>query len=84
MKTRLKTLLTAATCLLSRLKYYLRVRGLEILIDGQGKALACVACPLTAGRIELARHFARAELARARAEYGATFPPGVRHVWQMA
>jgi len=84
MKNRLKAALTAASTTVIRLLAYWQMRGLEIQIDGMDKALACVTCPLTASRIEQARHLARAELARARAEYSATFPPGIRHVWRLA
>ena len=84
MKTRLKSLSTAAVTLAVRLVTYFQVRSLEIQIDGMGKSLECVTCPMTAGKIELARHFARADLARARADYCATFPPGIRHVWRLA
>lgn len=84
MKTTMKTPSTALVNLLSRAGLWLQIRNLETLIDGQGKALDGIACPMTAHRITLARSNARRQLARLRAEYSATFPPGVRFVWTMA
>ena len=84
MKTTMKTPSTALVNLLSRAGLWLQIREQETLIDGQGKALDGIACPMTAHRITLARSNARRQLARLRAEYSATFPPGVRFVWTMA
>ena len=84
MKSPLKTASTATINLVKRAGLWLQIRNLETLIDGQGKALEVVTCPLTAYRITLARSAARRQLARLRAEYSATFPPGVRFVWTMA
>lgn len=84
MKTTMKTPSTALVNLLSRAGLWLQIREQERLIDGQGKALDGIACPMTAHRITLARSNARRQLARLRAEYSATFPPGVRFVWTMA
>ena len=84
MKTTLKTASTALVTLVKRAGLWLQIRNLETLIDGQGKALDGIACPMTAHRITLARSNARRQLARLRAEYSATFPPGVRFVWTMA
>lgn len=84
MKSPLKTASTALVTLVKRAGLWLQIRNLETLIDGQGKALDGIACPMTAHRITLARSNARRQLARLRAEYSATFPPGVRFVWTMA
>ncbi len=84
MKPPLKTASTATINLVKRAGLWLQIRNLETLIDGQGKALDGIACPMTAHRITLARSNARRQLARLRAEYSATFPPGVRFVWTMA
>ena len=80
MKTILKTALTAAR----RAGLFLQIRALETTVDGQSKALELVTCPITAYRIEIARTNTRAELARLRAEYNATFPAGIRRTWRMA
>ena len=84
MKSPLKTASTALVTLVKRAGLWLQIRNLETLIDGQGKALDGIACPMTAHRITLARSNARRQLASLRAEYSATFPPGVRFVWTMA
>ena len=84
MKSPLKTASTALVTMGKRAGLWLQIREQERLIDGQGKALDGIACPMTAHRITLARSNARRQLARLRAEYSATFPPGVRFVWTMA
>lgn len=84
MKTTLKTALTAAITLAKRLALAFQIRSLEIMIDGQNKALSVVFCPVTAFKITIARTNTRAELARLRAEYNATFPAGIRRTWRMA
>lgn len=84
MKSPLKTALTATINLVKRAGLWFQIREQERLIDGQGKALDGMACPLTAHRITVARSNARDQLASLRAEYSATFPPGVRFVWAMA
>ena len=84
MKSPLKTALTATIILVKRAGLRFQSREQERLIDGQGKALDGMACPLTAHRITVARSNARDQLASLRAEYSATFPPGVRFVWAMA
>ena len=43
-----------------------------------------VRCPLTLGRMEIARHVTRAERTRLRGEYNATLPVGQRRTWSMA
>jgi len=80
MKPALKNTLTAAR------RHWLRfqIRTLEVQIDGMAECLECVADPLTRQRIVVARCVARRELARIRAEYNATFAPGVRSVWRTA
>ena len=84
MKSPLKTASTATINLVKRAGLWFQIREQERLIDGQGKALDGMACPLTAHRITVARSNARDQLASLRAEYSATFPPGVRFVWAMA
>lgn len=61
-----------------------QISSLDIQIDGMAECLECVADPLTQQRIVVARCVARRELARLRAEYNATFPPGKRVIWRMA
>ncbi|MDD2744183.1 MAG: hypothetical protein PHV02_18120 [Rhodocyclaceae bacterium] len=84
MKTTLKTALTATLTQARRLGLLFQIRSLEIMIDGQNKALEVVTCPITAFKITLARSNAKRELAITRAEYTATFPAGVRRTWTMA
>lgn len=83
MKNTLKALCTVALAAIVRTALLFQIRSLEILIDGQGKALESVTCPLTQGRIILARHTARTELARVRSEYCAALPVGQRRIWRM-
>lgn len=61
-----------------------QIRSLEITVDGQNQALECVRDQITRQRIEVARMAARRELARLRAKYNATLPPGRRVTWSMA
>ena len=84
MKSPLKTASTALVTLAKRAGLWLQIRNLETLIDGQGKALEVVTCPLTAYRITLARSAARRQLVRLRGDYNATLPVGVRRTWTMA
>lgn len=84
MKNLLKTALTATVTQARRLGLLFQIRSLEILIDGQSKALEALTCPVTAYRIIVARCDARHELAITRAEYNATFPAGIRRTWRMA
>lgn len=84
MKTALKTALTATVTQATRLALMFQIRSLEILIDGQNKALEVVTCPITAYKITVARHQARHDLAITRAEYNATLPVGIRRTWTMA
>ena len=80
MKTAIKSALTAAT----RIVLWFQIRSVEITIHGQTECLAMVGDPLLEGRIILARHEARRELARLRGRYIATLPPGKRITWNMA
>lgn len=41
-----------------------QIWAVRVTIAGQGDVLACVADPMLAGRIQIARHGARGELAR--------------------
>lgn len=84
MKNWLRTGFAALARRVLRVSSLLRIRSLETLIDGQGKALESVTCPFTKARIEMARHVSRRELALARADYTATLPVGVRRTWRMA
>jgi hypothetical protein len=61
-----------------------QIRSIEVTIDGQGECLALVDDLSMWGQIIVARIVARRELARLRAEYNATFPPGKRVTWRMA
>lgn len=83
MKNTLKRLCTVALASIIRTALLFQIRSLEILIDGQGKALETVTCPMTSSRIVIARHNARAELARVRSEYCATLPVGSRRTWRL-
>lgn len=80
MKTALKSASTAVT----RIALWFQIRSLEITIHGQTECLMMVGDPLLHGRIMLARHETRRELAIARSRYVATLPPGRRITWNMA
>jgi hypothetical protein len=80
MKTAIKSALTAAT----RVVLWFQIRSVEITIHGQTECLAMVGDPLLHGRITIARHEARRELARLRGRYIATLPPGRRITWELA
>jgi hypothetical protein len=69
---------------IKRLWLWFAIRSVEITLYGQSECLECVRDPLLHGRILLARAEARRELARLRAEYNATLPPGKRVYWGMA
>lgn len=80
MKTALKTTWTAAR----RLALRFQMRSLESHIDGCDECLECVRDPLMVMRIKVSRGISCRELAKVRAEYNATFRPGVRSVWVQA
>ena len=80
MKSALISALTAAR----RLVLWFQMRSVEIHIYGLEEAMACVRDPITQGNMTISRHHARRELARLRAEYCATFKPGVRRTWSAA
>jgi len=84
MKTTLKTALTAGVKPIKRAGLYFQIRSLEIMIEGQCKALELVTCPITAYKITIARSNAKRELASVRAAYNATLPVGIRRTWTMA
>lgn len=63
---------------------WLAIFALDIQIDGTTKAMQMVRCPMTLGRMEIARHVTRAERTRLRGEYNATLPVGQRRTWSMA
>ncbi len=73
--------------MINRIKRFilsLQIYALDIEIAGQGECLDLVRCPLTLGKIEIARTNARAERARLRSEYNALLPVGQRITWDMA
>lgn len=70
--------------LIRRLCLWFAIFSLDIQIDGTTKAMGLVRCPLTLGRMEIARHVARTERTRLRGEYNATFPVGKRRIWGVA
>ncbi len=80
----MKTLLNP----IRRAGLWLAIFALDIHIYGQSSWISYMTeingCPLTLGGMEIARSNARAELARLRSEYNATFPPGKRVIWNMA
>lgn len=73
---------------LRRIFWWFQIRSLQASIDGQSRWIEWLneinGDKLTIGKMEIARHFARRELAEARAEYLATFSPGVRKTWGTA
>lgn len=73
-----------AITMLRRIKLHFQMRSMEITLDGQNRALQCVCDQITQERIIFARADAQRELSRLRAEYSATFAPGVRNVWRTA
>ncbi len=62
----------------------LKIRALEARIDGCTEALEHIMDPGTQYRIQIARRNSRTDLARLRAAYNATLPPGHRRTWRMA
>lgn len=72
------------TNLIRRVGLWFAIFALDIQIDGTTKTMQLVRCPLTLGRMEIARHLARTERTRLRGEYNATFPAGQRRTWGMA
>lgn len=70
--------------LLKRAGLWLAIFALDIQIDGTTSAMEHVTCPMTLGRMEIARHNARTERTRLRGEYNATFPVGQRRTWRIA
>jgi hypothetical protein len=69
---------------IKRMFLWFAIYALEIQIASATDVLDCVRCPLTQSKIILARTNARIELARLRAEFNATLPPGVRKTWRLA
>jgi hypothetical protein len=80
MKTVIRNTLTAAR----RMALHFQMRSLESHIDGCDECLQCVRDPVVCLQIKLSRNIACRELARLRAEYNATLPPGKRAVWGWA
>jgi surface antigen len=58
-----------------------KVRSIEIRLDGQNEALQYVVDSKTIGNIMRAREETKAELAEARADLMAFYPPGTRFTW---
>lgn len=80
MKTAIKTTWTA----FRRMALRFQMKSLEQHIDGCDERLDSVRDPLTIVRIKVSRNISCRELAKVRAEYNATFAPGVRNVWRTA
>ena len=80
MKTIISNTLTAAR----RMALRFQMRCLLAHIDGCDECLACVRDPVAALLIRNSRALSCRELAKVRAEYNATFAPGVRNVWRTA
>ena len=80
----MKSALFSALTAIKRLWLWFAIRSVEITLYGQSECLECVRDPLLHGRILLARAEARRELARLRAAYNATLPPGKRITWRLA
>lgn len=80
MKTAIKTTSTA----IRRLFLWLAIFAIDVQIEGIKKTMPYIRCPLTLGRMEIAKHVARTERTRLRSEYNATLPPGKRITWSMA
>lgn len=70
--------------LIRRAGLWFAIFALDIQIEGTTTAMEHVNCPITLGRMQIARHHARAERTRLRGEYNATFPVGQRRTWRMA
>lgn len=84
MRNALLILATEATMkLLKRIIIWFQIYELEITISGQTTCLDLVGREMQF-RILAARMIAKAELARLRSEYNATFPPGQRRTWKIA
>lgn len=73
---------------IKRAMLWLQLFALEIHIEGQTKTLGWLneidGDPITRSNIEQAQRNARAERARLRAEYNATFRVGQRRTWRTA
>lgn len=77
----MKTVLTSCWTAARRAALRFQMRSLENHIDCCDECLECVRDPVAALRIRTSRALSCRELARVRAEYNATFQPGVRKVW---
>ena len=80
MKTAIKSTWIAAR----RMALRFQMRCLLAHIDGCDECLACVLDPLLVMRIKVSRNISCRELAKVRAAYNATLPPGKRAVWGWA
>lgn len=74
--------------ILKRIFWWFQVRSLEASIDAQSRWIEWLneidGDKMTIGKMVIACHFARRELAVARSEYLATLRPGVRKTWGAA
>lgn len=70
--------------LIKRFFAYWRVRSIELELEGKQARLSQTREPIARANIEHAIHLLRKRLAKARSEYRALFPPGVRMTWHQA
>ena len=80
----MKTALVRALTALKRAWRLYQVRSIEINLQGQLDVLPYVRDADTRDAMAVAIRTQRKALARARAEYQATLPPGQRLVWGVA
>jgi hypothetical protein len=80
----MKTALLSAWTAARRIGLWFAIRAVETQLYGIEEAMTLVRDPMTLGNMTIARHHGRRELARLRAEYIATFKPGVRRTWSAA
>lgn len=67
-----------------RLVLDMKIRTMEIQLDGINECLERVCDKDTRERMMVARRLLRKELARIRSEYNATLPVGIRRTWGLA
>lgn len=70
--------------LIKRFIAYWRVRSIELDLAGKQERLSETREPIARANIEHAIHLLRKRLAKARSDYRALFPPGVRMTWRQA
>jgi hypothetical protein len=69
---------------LKRALLLFQIRCQQATIYGQDECLLCVRDPMLHSRILIARHHAKAELARLRAAYRALLPVRRTRIWEAA